>query len=178
MHPTTVSTLVRRAGQGLRGCSLSDNRCSSVDTVSDARQAKYETVLRISAAETGVEYQEIRGPRAPSLSTDWAPERRRTAPHFHSLDQRLESLDVGGGPSRNRTGVQGFAVLCVTTPPSGRAEPGRWSGGLNLSTASPAPDRRPSIRLFYRRMPALLGLPGRARYARPCKASVLLAYNS
>src|SRR6476646_5505579 len=25
----------------------------------------------------------------------------------------------GGGPSRNRTGVQGFAVLCVTTPPSG-----------------------------------------------------------
>ena len=26
----------------------------------------------------------------------------------------------GGGPSRNRTGVQGFAVLCVTTPPSGR----------------------------------------------------------
>jgi hypothetical protein len=25
-----------------------------------------------------------------------------------------------GGPSRNRTGVQGFAVLCVTTPPSGR----------------------------------------------------------
>ncbi len=24
-----------------------------------------------------------------------------------------------GGPSRNRTGVQGFAVLCVTTPPSG-----------------------------------------------------------
>ena len=26
-----------------------------------------------------------------------------------------------GGPSRNRTGVQGFAVLCVTTPPSGRS---------------------------------------------------------
>ncbi len=26
---------------------------------------------------------------------------------------------VVGGPSRNRTGVQGFAVLCVTTPPSG-----------------------------------------------------------
>ena len=25
-----------------------------------------------------------------------------------------------GGPSRNRTGVQGFAVLCVTTPPSGQ----------------------------------------------------------
>ena len=27
-----------------------------------------------------------------------------------------------GGPSRNRTGVQGFAVLCVTTPPSGLEE--------------------------------------------------------
>ncbi len=24
-----------------------------------------------------------------------------------------------GGPSRNRTGVNGFAVRCVTTPPSG-----------------------------------------------------------
>src|SRR5437868_7728716 len=29
-------------------------------------------------------------------------------------------MNVSGGPSRNRTGVQGFAVLCVTTPPSGR----------------------------------------------------------
>src|SRR4029078_7009806 len=33
---------------------------------------------------------------------------------------------VGGGPSRNRTGVQGFAVLCVTTPPSGRGEAALW----------------------------------------------------
>src|SRR4029078_7084699 len=33
---------------------------------------------------------------------------------------------VGGGPSRNRTGVQGFAVLCVTTPPSGRGEAAPW----------------------------------------------------
>ena len=32
----------------------------------------------------------------------------------------------GGGPSRNRTGVRGFAVLCVTTPPSG---PG-WAAAL------------------------------------------------
>ena len=29
---------------------------------------------------------------------------------------------MSGGPSRNRTGVQGFAVLCVTTPPSGPGE--------------------------------------------------------
>jgi hypothetical protein len=35
------------------------------------------------------------------------------------LSWRLNDLSVGGGPSRNRTGVQGFAVLCVTTPPSG-----------------------------------------------------------
>ena len=32
-------------------------------------------------------------------------------------------MNVSGGPSRNRTGVQGFAVLCVTTPPSGREAP-------------------------------------------------------
>src|SRR6476619_1367013 len=31
-----------------------------------------------------------------------------------------------GGPSRNRTGVQGFAVLRVTTPPSGRGEEPLW----------------------------------------------------
>jgi hypothetical protein len=35
------------------------------------------------------------------------------------LSLRLNALSVSGGPSRNRTGVQGFAVLCVTTPPSG-----------------------------------------------------------
>src|SRR3546814_4065766 len=34
------------------------------------------------------------------------------------------SAQVGyGGPSRNRTGVYGFAVRCVTTPPSGLARP-------------------------------------------------------
>src|SRR5882757_5442715 len=27
-----------------------------------------------------------------------------------------------GGHARNRTGVQGFAVLCVTTPPRGRSK--------------------------------------------------------
>jgi hypothetical protein len=33
---------------------------------------------------------------------------------------KVRACKVSGGPSRNRTGVQGFAVLCVTTPPSGR----------------------------------------------------------
>ena len=33
----------------------------------------------------------------------------------------MKSLrDLSGGLARNRTGVQGFAVLCVTTPPRGR----------------------------------------------------------
>jgi hypothetical protein len=31
-----------------------------------------------------------------------------------------------GGLARNRTGVQGFAVLCVTTPPRGRPGCGVW----------------------------------------------------
>lgn len=32
-----------------------------------------------------------------------------------------DDVDLGtiGGLARNRTGVQGFAVLCVTTPPRG-----------------------------------------------------------
>jgi hypothetical protein len=31
-----------------------------------------------------------------------------------------ESLE-NGGLARNRTGIEGFAVLCVTTPPRGRS---------------------------------------------------------
>jgi hypothetical protein len=44
----------------------------------------------------------------------------------HSADAKGQPLTatIFGGPSRNRTGVQGFAVLCVTTPPSGL----NWSG--------------------------------------------------
>jgi hypothetical protein len=38
-----------------------------------------------------------------------------------------------GGHARNRTGVQGFAVLCVTTPPRG------------LRPAGPPPDERALI---------------------------------
>src|SRR5688572_9720914 len=63
-----------------------------------------------------------------------APEAQQHATvHFRtSLCPATDRRD--GGPSRNRTGVQGFAVLCVTTPPSGRADPGKWSGGHRLST--------------------------------------------
>jgi hypothetical protein len=40
-----------------------------------------------------------------------------------------------GGPSRNRTGVHGFAVRCVTTPPSGLgASGGNAQGRRALST--------------------------------------------
>src|SRR5690606_25979810 len=46
-----------------------------------------------------------------------------------------EKEEESGGPSRNRTGEQGFAVLCVTAPPSGlvpspcragRGAPSEW----------------------------------------------------
>ena len=33
--------------------------------------------------------------------------------------KRNQMLEKGGGPGRNRTGVHGFAVRCVTTPPPG-----------------------------------------------------------
>src|SRR3989344_2184533 len=48
-----------------------------------------------------------------------------------------------GGPSRNRTGVQGFAVLCVTTPPSGHRGEG----------ARIVPDRGESQDTSVRRSP-------------------------
>ena len=41
----------------------------------------------------------------------WGFQRRGTVRNFTD--------NMSGGPSRNRTGVRGFAVLCVTTPPSG-----------------------------------------------------------
>src|SRR3546814_8539871 len=45
------------------------------------------------------------------------------------------SAQVGyGGPSRNRTGVYGFAVRCVTTPPSGLA---RHIAGVGLLPQKP-----------------------------------------
>ena len=45
-----------------------------------------------------------------------------------------------GGPSRNRTGVQGFAVLCVTTPPSGLA--GQAFGGTPCRLSTEPFDKR------------------------------------
>ena len=37
---------------------------------------------------------------------------------WRKLRDRVEGI-IFGGPTENRTRVQGFAVLCVTTPPSG-----------------------------------------------------------
>ena len=45
---------------------------------------------------------------------------------------------LGGGPSRNRTGVYGFAVRCVTTPPSGLAP----NAAAAVSRAGPGVGRR------------------------------------
>ena len=49
-----------------------------------------------------------------------------------------------GGLARNRTGVQGFAVLCVTTPPRGLLRSNSyvvfdvsvWHGGVVLTSAN------------------------------------------
>ena len=54
----------------------------------------------------------MRAPRAPQLRS------RRSIPPGRNARS--------GGLARNRTGVQGFAVLCVTTPPRGLAASGVW----------------------------------------------------
>src|SRR5215217_2937909 len=56
-----------------------------------------------------------------------------------------------GGPSRNRTGVQGFAVLCVTTPPSGLAGPAFGGSSRRLSTPLRTIFRRTAARVAWRR---------------------------
>src|SRR6185369_12427397 len=63
--------------------------------------------------------------------------RRGTAQLFYKQHERLKSLNVGGGPSRNRTGVQGFAVLCVTTPPSGQGAGPLWRACPDRQVRSP-----------------------------------------
>lgn len=44
--------------------------------------------------------------------------------------------EIFGGPSRNRTGVQGFAVLCVTTPPSGLGVGGRKCAAFDAKSSA------------------------------------------
>ena len=39
-------------------------------------------------------------------------------------------IDFIGGEYRNRTGVHGFAIRCVTTPPTRRSEPGFSAGWM------------------------------------------------
>ncbi len=66
----------------------------------------------------------------------------------------LRRAKAGGGHGRNRTGVQGFAVLCVTTPPRGPGLPvGQTAGAQSL----------------YRRKVAATTYPPGLPFARPCR---------
>ncbi len=44
----------------------------------------------------------------------------RRVPNAHDLRALKKTLENTGGHARNRTGVRGFAIRCVTTPPRGR----------------------------------------------------------
>ena len=76
-----------------------------------------------------------------------------------------------GGLARNRTGVQGFAVLCVTTPPRGLAAARRSTRAL-LTEGIRGDKRRPAIstgcRIFCRG-------PRDAASCRPRRADVVRA---
>src|SRR5690349_17769706 len=84
-----------------------------------AERSSHETVWPNSTTETNGVKRAFDEVQTQSPQRDLRPERQGTAPLFTEQKQRLNSVNVRGGPSRNRTGVQGFAVLCVTTPPSG-----------------------------------------------------------
>jgi hypothetical protein len=97
---------------------------------------------------------------------------------------RLNDLIMSGGPSRNRTGVQGFAVLCVTTPPSGLKVrmSGALAGGSRAGGRTGANAPQP-LKVFDERrfstndsQPAWRG-PGMSIH-RTCITTVLLAYNT
>lgn len=60
----------------------------------------------------------------------------RMAPQFR-VTLGFDSIPIKfGGPSRNRTGVDGFANRCVTTPPSGLTMEDRVEGRELLTFAS------------------------------------------
>ena len=59
---------------------------------------------------------------------------------------RAKWLKVGGGPGRNRTDVQGFAVLCMTTLPPGRRRP-LYKERARQRSMAPAVRRPPALPL-------------------------------
>ena len=56
--------------------------------------------------------QRTQAPRTKSLFASFSSEKEDS-----SLSVFFASLLQGGGPGRNRTGIRGFAVLCITTLP-------------------------------------------------------------
>ena len=96
-----------------------------MDNSADVERFESQTVRLISAAETEVQNQAIPCPRAGSLRTDWVHERRRTAPCFPQQNQRLNSLNVGGGATTNRTTETRFAL-----------HSGRWAASRTVDLGS------------------------------------------
>ena len=67
-------------------------------------------------------------------------------------------IDFIGGEYRNRTGVHGFAIRCVTTPPTRRL----WCGGGIYQGLGPCKSRNSDRRDEIFR--AIVPLPPRAGY--------------
>ncbi len=97
--------------------------------------ARHPSAAARQAIAIGLNFSELwmqgARPASPESVAARARYRRRRRSHVnvtgrHAMapitrDKRLRRglLNKDGGPSRNRTGVYGFAVRCVTTPPSG-----------------------------------------------------------
>ena len=66
---------------------------------------------------------ELPGNKAASIRNGPITKRNRFAKRQDAIVFRAKSADFpaiwSGGRARNRTGMQGFAVLCVTIPPRG-----------------------------------------------------------
>jgi hypothetical protein len=81
----------------------------------------------------------------------------REAPLVHT------KREVDGGLARNRTGVHGFAVRCVTTPPRGRSRL-RYQRDWGITSAPLRADDAGARRIGYGRlMPPKMGRPNTRR---------------
>ena len=101
--------------------------------VADNKSLAGKTVPKFAGRDFGHNVGQFGGDRGLLLASAYRVLGSRQARNCGILAERCSQRRFYrgkfGGPSRNRTGVYGFAVRCVTTPPSGHPGQSLWEQG-------------------------------------------------